>query len=396
MDETLDFAPCGYVSFQDDGAVLAVNQTLADLLEIPKDKIIGRSVETILTVASRIFYHTHLFPLLKLHERADEIFISLRGKDKKDVPVLVNGKRRKSGDQYLNDFILMPIHERKKYEDEILSAKRKAEDQVKQNEQLILLTETLESRTHELDQQYTRLLAINKDLLQFSRIISHDVQEALHKMSVFTDKLSIEESSRLSEKGNKTLERITNAVQKANELMTGLTQFILTDSDVDVTQVDLNKAIKAAKLKAEKDAAFKDFEFIVDTLPEVQGNEVQLQAMFYHLIRNAIQFRNPKKRLTISLEHILLQENKYRSTKDKYKYTDHLKINFRDNGSGFDNTYNEYVFSLFKKIHNDSPGLGIGLSLAKKIIENHSGLIEVKSEPGQGTEFTIILPVKSD
>jgi sigma-B regulation protein RsbU (phosphoserine phosphatase) len=393
MDETLDFAPCGYVSFQDDGNVINLNQTLADLLETPKDKIIGRSVENILTVASRIFYNTHLFPLLKLHERADEIFISLRRKEKKDVPVLLNAKRRKSDDRYLNDFILMPIYERRKYEDEILNAKRKAEDQVKQNEQLLSLTQALESRTHELDQQYTRLLAINKDLLQFSRIISHDVQEALHKMSVFTDKLSIEESDRLSEKGKKTLERITNAVQKADQLMTGLAQFIQIDSEIDIGEVDLNKALASARLKAEKETTFTDFEFISGKLPNVQGNEAQLETMFYHLIRNAIQYRNPE-RLTIHIEHTLLKENKYRSTKGKYIYTDHLKINFRDTGSGFENTQSEYVFFLFKKIHSDSTGLGIGLSLAKKIIENHSGSIEVKSEPGKGTEFIILLPVK--
>src|SRR3954468_3964283 len=80
IDPLLDDAPCGYVSFADDGTVRVVNRTLATLLGLHREDLIGLHLELILTGGSRIFYQTHLFPLVRLHDRADEIFLLLRGK----------------------------------------------------------------------------------------------------------------------------------------------------------------------------------------------------------------------------------------------------------------------------------------------------------------------------
>jgi len=94
MDDLLNRAPCGIMSFTDDGHVVQVNATLLELLGYEEDELVGRHVESLLPVASRIFYQTHLFPLLKLHDQVNEVYFSLRASNGAESPVLVNAVRR--------------------------------------------------------------------------------------------------------------------------------------------------------------------------------------------------------------------------------------------------------------------------------------------------------------
>jgi sigma-B regulation protein RsbU (phosphoserine phosphatase) len=90
MDDLLNIAPCGILLFDDGGNVLRANKTLKDLLGYNDQELEGKTVDNIFSVATRIFYNTHLFPVIKLHSRADEIFLTLVTKDKMDIPVLSN------------------------------------------------------------------------------------------------------------------------------------------------------------------------------------------------------------------------------------------------------------------------------------------------------------------
>ncbi|MBD0325153.1 MAG: PAS domain-containing protein, partial [Pyrinomonadaceae bacterium] len=94
MDDLLNTAPCGFLSFSDDGVILIVNSTLLESLGYALRELQGKNFESFLPVASRIFYQTHFFPLLKLHGKAEEIYLSLRANSGAEVPVLVNAVRR--------------------------------------------------------------------------------------------------------------------------------------------------------------------------------------------------------------------------------------------------------------------------------------------------------------
>lgn len=137
MDELLNTAPCGFLAFADDGTVLTVNATLLGWLGRAADELVGRHVETIFPPGGRIFYQTHFFPLLKLHGRAEEIYISLRNAGGPDVPVLVNALRRERGGSHVNDCIFVPMRQRRRFEDEILAAKREAEEANRTKDALI-------------------------------------------------------------------------------------------------------------------------------------------------------------------------------------------------------------------------------------------------------------------
>ena len=131
MDSLLETAPCGFLSFNDDGRITLANTTLRELLAYPDDALVGERIETILPVAGRILYQTHFFPLLKLQGKVEEFFLTLRASTGEDVPVLVNAARRPDGVTVQNDCILMAMRRRSQYEDEILRAKRAAEEAIR-------------------------------------------------------------------------------------------------------------------------------------------------------------------------------------------------------------------------------------------------------------------------
>ncbi len=119
-DSILDTAPCGFISFTDDGTIRVVNATLLEMLGFERDAVVGHRFESILTVGARIFYQTHFFPLLKLRGHAEEIFMLMRAKSGEEVAALVNAVRRERDGEYVTDCILLRVLERQKYEDALL------------------------------------------------------------------------------------------------------------------------------------------------------------------------------------------------------------------------------------------------------------------------------------
>src|SRR4051812_37272956 len=112
----LDTAPFGFMSFKDDGKIVYVNTTLLERLGYTRDEVTGRHVETLLAAGARIFYQTHFFPLLKLHGRAQEIYLLLREKSGNDVGMLCNAVRRERDGTGVTDAALMEVVERRKFE----------------------------------------------------------------------------------------------------------------------------------------------------------------------------------------------------------------------------------------------------------------------------------------
>lgn len=137
MDELLNKAPCGFLSLADDGRVLAVNATLLGWLGYADDDLTGQHFETILPPGGRIFYQTHFFPLLKLHGRAEEVYLSLRSLAGEDVPVLANAARATREGVAVNDCVFVPMRQRRRFEDELLAAKREAEEANRLKDELI-------------------------------------------------------------------------------------------------------------------------------------------------------------------------------------------------------------------------------------------------------------------
>lgn len=161
MDDLLNTAPCGFLSFRDDGKILMVNATLLNILRYDSEGLKGDHIHSILSVASRLLFQTHLFPLLKLHGKMDEIYLSLRSKDGDDVPVLMNAIRNERNKKIFNDCILMPVRRRNEYEDPILRLKKAAEEATSL---INKVNASLEETGKALDEKQTELLEANTRL----------------------------------------------------------------------------------------------------------------------------------------------------------------------------------------------------------------------------------------
>ncbi len=394
MNDLLNSAPCGYLAFAEDGTIVMANHTLSRWLGYMNDELAGKSIESIFNLATRIFYNTHFFPLLKLHTKAEEIFISLQTKDRNTIPVITTAESRTEDGVMTFHCVFVPVRQRAKYEDEILQAKREAESALRENKHLAELKAALEHRSLELDQQYQKLLTMNQNLVQFSKIVSHDLQEPLRKIQIFSDIVVRHDKESLSDKSKTAIQKIHASVERLRVLTSGLHQYVSLDSDDLIEDVDLNVSFNAARSRAVQHRQFDAIHFECDDLPIIQGYKAQLELLFFHLIDNAIQFRKQSERLKIQISGILLEDNMYKMTNTRYKFVGHLRLSISDNGIGFDNAFKEHVFELLTRLGPPTGGLGIGLSLVKKIVENHFGVLTVNSEKDLGTTFTITLPLK--
>jgi phosphoserine phosphatase RsbU/P len=394
-DDFLNTAPCGFLVFSDEGSIVTVNDTLLHLLHYKREELVGRSIESILTLANRIFYQTHLFPLIRLHSKADEIFLTLLTADSEEVHVLLNACRKIQDEAAYNHCILVPVQQRRKYENELLLAKKAAEEALTKNELLLEAQKKLEEQKQQLDRQVSKLTQMNRELMQFSKVISHDIQEPIRKIAIFAD-LALKEANLQGNSSLKDpLQKVSYSCLRMSRLVNSLEQYMSLDTAERKWQmVDLNQVIKKAKQMALESTGYEDaFKLEFQDLPKISGNRSQIELLFFHLIENAIKFRQPEKGVEVCVRSLIFQENSYKSLEENFDYKDVVKITFTDNGKGFETEHSNNLFQLFQKLQMDSQGTGLGLALCKKIVDNHYGEISVDSTPGQGTSFYIILPL---
>lgn len=202
----LDRAPCGFVVIADDGRIREVNATLRTLLGYERGEIEGEHLARILSAGGRVFYQTHLFPLLRMRGKVDEIYLTLRTRNGEEIPVLLNGVRYAETDDEANgtnavnsdarsECVFVPMYQRSRFEEEILRAKRAAEDATGARD--LALTDLrkvhsdLETHRKELQTQQEHLLTLNAALQnraeqeallnQIGRILrtSQDAEETL-------------------------------------------------------------------------------------------------------------------------------------------------------------------------------------------------------------------------
>jgi diguanylate cyclase (GGDEF)-like protein len=180
MDDLLNTAPCGFLSSTDDGTIVVANATLLDILEYPLEELQGKPVKSIMPVASQVFCQTHIFPLLKMHGRVDELYLSLWTKSRHEVPVLVNVMTWRYEGQLFNNWVFMPMRRRSEYEDQLIRLKKQAEEAQK----------ALEAKQTELVEVNARLeiLTVTDSLTGLKN--RHAFEESLGSHIALADRMS--------------------------------------------------------------------------------------------------------------------------------------------------------------------------------------------------------------
>ena len=245
-----------------------------------------------------------------------------------------------------------------------------------------------------------QLIISNQKLESFAYIASHDLQEPLRKVMVFTDMLKNESGAGLNEKGKVYIDRINMAVTRMQRLIEDILQFAGVNATAAFSNIDLNEIVSRIQADLEITISKTNAVIKAGSLPVIEANESQMHQLFQNLLSNALKFSSVNPVVNILAEQIDKRDLpadyiKKMESREIAIPNEFIRVYIKDNGIGFDEAYRDSIFTAFQQLHDKQiyGGSGIGLAICNKIVENHHGIIAAKSTPGKGATFIITLPV---
>ncbi len=241
--------------------------------------------------------------------------------------------------------------------------------------EVLELNATLDRRVAERTAELERA---NQELDAFSYSVSHDLRAPLRAINGYVHLIEESEGGALSEKGCAHLGRIKHNALHMGELIDDMLRFArIGRGALNPRKVSL--AGTAAEVVQELQELYPRTLAIVADLPEAVGDRAMLRQVFANLIGNAFKYSG--KAAEPRIEVGARQE------------AGETVFFVRDNGAGFDMQYAQHLFGVFRRLHSekDFPGTGVGLAIAKRIVERHGGRIWAESAPGEGATFHFTL-----
>ncbi len=237
------------------------------------------------------------------------------------------------------------------------------------------------TRQYEIRRRQETLTRVNADLEQFAYSASHDLQEPIRNIAIYSELLSRRYGQLLDERGQEFLTYVNQGARRMDMLVRDLLAYTKATSIVDELPelIEAEKPLQAALLNLAEAIRQSDAQLSYHPLPEVRMQEVHLQQVFQNLMANAIKYRSREiPQIFISAE----------------KREGQWLFRVQDNGIGISPEYKERIFGLFKRLHGNDEynGTGIGLAICQRIVDRYRGRIWVESEPGKGSTFFFTAP----
>jgi|GEM_PF-811270 len=235
----------------------------------------------------------------------------------------------------------------------------------------------------------------NRELEEYAYAASHDLQEPLRKIRTFGSILYEKQKANLDEKSRDHLEKIIQSTERMSMLIKDLLSFSELKEKNEFVTTDLNVIFENVLKDMEVTIAQKKAVITHDPLPEINAIPVQINQLFYNLVNNALKFSKKELPLHLDVSCKVVNSNDVKDVPGLQPATPYYEIIFSDNGIGFSQEYAIQIFGLFKRLNDKSSyaGSGIGLSLCKKVVNNHGGVIAANGKEGIGAQFYIYLPV---
>lgn len=258
---------------------------------------------------------------------------------------------------------------------------KKAEQEIKaMNEELEI---KVARRTRELADLNRDLEQSNHDLQQFASVASHDLQEPLRKILIFSNLLRDRFGEALDGVGLTYIDKVLHAAQRTKSLVTDILNYSsLNSQSYRFERISLSEIVSELLDDFELVIREKQAEVFSDVLPEADVIPGQIRQVFQNILSNALKFSRESVKPVI---RITCESDGER-----------VRIHIRDNGIGFDEKFSAAIFNLFQRLNSKDryEGTGIGLAITKKIIERHNGQVMAHSREGEGAEFVVVLPLR--
>jgi PAS domain S-box-containing protein len=427
LDELLDAAPCGFLSFADDGVVRLANAGLLEMLGYARDEVLGRHVETLFTVGTRVFYQTHLFPLLRMSGRAEEIFLLLRTRDGEQVGALANAVRRERAGAWVIDCVLMRVRERQKFEDELVRARNAAQqahtlvqeqrDELqhandmleKQAMELELQHQQLQEQAAEMEAQADEMLAVNRALEErtieserlraeaeeanraksnFLAVMSHELRTPLNAIAGYVQLVEMGIHGPVTEAQLEALARVDRSQRHLLRLINDVLNLARIEAgrvEYAVEEVPLDGLMDAVLPMVEPQMAEKGLVLEARVPPGLaaRADGDKVQQVLINLLSNALKFTPAGGRVFV------------RAEADPER-GDAVRVQVRDSGIGIPPEKLAAVFEPFVQVDTGrtrrSEGSGLGLAISRDLARGMGGDLRVESTLGRGSTFTLTLP----
>ncbi|MDJ0702960.1 MAG: CheR family methyltransferase [Leptolyngbyaceae cyanobacterium MO_188.B28] len=380
-------------SINSNGELISVSDHWLQTFGYERSEVIGRKSTEFLTAESQQYAKEVILPEYFKTGVCKDVPYQMVRQDGgiRDVLLSATADWDESGAFVRSLEVLIDVTDRNKTQAELTRYQEHLEELVEDRAAEIqqtnqdLQAEVLERRQAEskLAKRAKALEQSNADLEQFAYVISHDLQEPLRAMTVFSQLLGGRYRDQLDSTANEYITHIVEGALRMQALIDGILAFSRVahqarPPETMELEIELEQVLAAAIKNLSAAIADSQATVTYDALPKLKIDKNQIVQLFQNLIGNAIKFRGAEPpRIHITAEHQLHQ----------------WVFSIQDNGIGIPKEQQTRMFALFQRLHTRKQyeGYGIGLAICKKIVERHQGRIWVDSEPGNGTTlyFTI-------
>jgi signal transduction histidine kinase len=358
-EDLYEHAPCGYLSTLPDGTIVRVNETFVEWTGAPRQTLLGGTkFQSLLTVGSRIYHETHYAPLLRMQGFVNEIALEVLRHDQRILPVLVNSRQKcdANGAPVFNRITLFDSTDRRRYERELLLARRKAEQ-------------------------------VAKDKADLLAMLSHDIRNPLNAIMGVVQLL---EGSDLAV----PQQRFVRLLKSSSASMLNLLNRVLELSKAESSSFALSERSFSFEALAQEvvstfETAAREKGVAIRSLigeglpPMVVGDPVAIRQILTNLVGNGVKFTDSG---SISLKVVV---------GDLATDAVTLSIAVADTGIGISSDVIDRIFNEFTQASYETAmrfgGSGLGLSIVRKLLALYGSSIHVQSRPGEGSTFSFNL-----